>query len=185
MKRIFTLVALLVIFTFSSLPVRASAKSTSPSASLTAVSPSQVEYSLPYPGILPDSPLFTLKTYRDKILLWLTKDLLKKSNLNLLISDKYLTMGQLLREKGSDDLSATTINDGEKYLLDGVLNLEQAKKTQNLPPGLADKFELAAKKHKEIINKLILESTNETYKKNLNQAVAITNQAIGQIAYLK
>ena len=34
----------------------------------------QIEYYLPYPGVLPDSPLYKLKMVRDRVKLWITRD---------------------------------------------------------------------------------------------------------------
>src|SRR3989304_4320145 len=71
-----------------------------------------VEYDLPYPGILPDHPLYFLKLIRDKILILSARNLTKKSELYLLFADKHLSMGQLLRGKGNLDLSTTTFAKG-------------------------------------------------------------------------
>ncbi len=136
-----------------------------------------VEYALPYPGILPDNPLYILKVARDRILLFFTSDPIKKVQLNLLLSDKRLVMGQLLIEKGNAKLGIETITKGEKYLLLSSLGLRELKKQNNLPPGLADKVDLAAKKHEEVIMKLISAINDEGYRKRLNDALGITHQA--------
>ena len=55
-----------------------------PTTSLTpSTQPTIVLYELPYPGILPGSPLYILKVIRDKIIETLTQDSLKKSNFYL------------------------------------------------------------------------------------------------------
>src|SRR3989338_5370865 len=62
------------------------------------VSPTPVilsDYTLPYPGLLPDHPLYNLKALRDKILLWFTKDEVKLVELNPLISHKKIKFNQL------------------------------------------------------------------------------------------
>jgi len=46
-------------------------------------------------------------------------------------------------------------------------------------------LELAAKKHKEIINKLLTATSGDTEVKGLNEAMAISNQATQQLAVLK
>ena len=48
----------------------------------------KVIYNLPYPGLLPDNPLYITKIMRDKITDFLTRDNLKKAELYLLYSDK-------------------------------------------------------------------------------------------------
>lgn len=141
-----------------------------------------IEYALPYPGILPDNPLYPLKVMRDKILLFFTRDPVRKAQLNLLMADKRLVMGQFLWEKGKSDLSINTITKGEKYLLLSSLGLWELKKQNNLPPGLSDKIDLAGKKHEEVITKLITSTSDENYRKRLNDALGITHQARQQIA---
>ncbi|MBI4991452.1 hypothetical protein HZB96_05155 [Candidatus Gottesmanbacteria bacterium] len=141
-----------------------------------------VEYVLPYPGILPDNPLYFLKVVRDRILLIFTRDSVKKIQLNLLFSDKRLVMGQLLWEKGKFELGIDTITKGEKYLLLSAVGIVELGKVGDPPPGLSDKVGLAAKKHIEIITKIISLTSDETYQKRLNDALGITHQAIQQIA---
>lgn len=144
-----------------------------------------IEYSLPYPGILPDHPLYFIKALRDKILLFFTRDPVRRVNINLIISDKRIAMGKVLWEKGNTDLSLTTFTKAEKYLLTAAVDLGKLKKQNNLPPGLADKVELAAKKHEEIITGFMTTVTDETKKQNLNQALGINHQAVQQIQSVK
>ena len=144
-----------------------------------------VEYNFPYVGLLPDHPLYLLKVSRDRILLFFTRDPEKKVHLNLLFSDKRLVMGQLLWEKGNIELSVTTLGKGEKYLLSAAVDLAALKKQENLPPGLSDKMELAAKKHEEVIMKLINSSDDEVKRQGLNLALGINHQATQQILSVK
>lgn len=156
----------------------------SPISSFISPSPT-VEYNLPYAGLLPDHPLYLLKVSRDRILLFFTRDPEKKVHLNLLFSDKRLVMGQLLWEKGNADLSVVTIGKGEKYLLSAAIDLLELKKQKNLPPGLSDKLELAAKKHEETIIKLLNSTTDEAIRQGLNIALGINHQATQQILSVK
>lgn len=153
-----------------------------PAKNVASVTPTPtIEYALPYPGILPDNPLYLLKVARDRILVFFTRDPIKKTQLDLLLSDKRLVMGQLLIEKGKSEQGIDTITKGEKYLLSSSLGLLELKKQNNLPPGLSDKVSLAAKKHQEIINNLIMSINDELLRKRLNDALGITHQAIQQI----
>jgi len=144
-----------------------------------------IEYNLPYPGLLPDHPLYFIKDLRDKILLATTRDPYKKSQQLLIIADKHLVMGQQLWEKQNYRLSMTTFTRGEEYLLKSVMILTDLKKTSNLPPGQVDKLEMAAKKHKEIMNKLLAATSDDKDVKGLNEAIAVSNQATQQLAVLK
>lgn len=141
-----------------------------------------VEYVLPYPGLLPNHPLYQLKTLRDKILLFFTREPNKKAQINLLIADKHLVMGQLLWEQNDQNLSVKTLDTGEKYLLTAALQLTKLKNNNALPPGFSDKLELAAKKHEEVINKLASPGNN---KEELTKIIQVTHQARQQAASVK
>ncbi len=172
MKYVFTILSFVFLLKVLAQPLHAQ-------ISLPTISPTitpSVEYVLPYAGILPDHPLFFFKQIRDRILILLTRDPLKKSQLYLILSDKSLVMGGLLWEKGNYNLAISTLTNGEKYLLQSVMVLfDVTNKDQDIPPGVADKLELAAKKHEEII----------LQKEGLDQALSITHQAIQKISTLK
>lgn len=68
-----------------------------------------VEYNLPYPGILPDHPLYILKLARDNVVSGLIFDAKKKAFYQLFLSDKKFAAGQMLITKGKNDLGWTTI----------------------------------------------------------------------------
>lgn len=146
---------------------------------------SSVEYVLPFAGLLPDHPLYSIKVLRDRILLFFTRNPEKRVHINLLLSDKRLVMGQILWEKGNIDLSVTTLGKGEKYLLSAAVDLAALKKQANLPPGLSDKLELATNKHEEIIMKLMKSSDDQVKRQGLNLALGINHQAMQQILLSK
>lgn len=138
-------------------------------------------YTLPYPGILPDHPLYPFKRLRDAILLLTARDSVKSIDLKRLFADKHLVMAQLLWEKGNFSLSYNTFMQGERYLLASSIEIEQLKALKQLPPGLSDIVELATRKHIETLTKLIATSSNEQQRRMLNDALAIANQAIAHI----
>lgn len=148
-------------------------------------SPTHIEYALPYPGLLPDHPLYTLKTWRDRILILLTRDPLKRSQLYLLFADKHMGMGQSLWDGKQYDLATATFIQGEKYLLTSASTLVSLRNENKLPPGVAEKVGLSAKKHEEILNKLQAISDAEKEKMQLTEALGMTYQAMQQVASLK
>lgn len=86
MKRtIVTLVTLLLIF-FSAV-VLLSEKTNYVLAQI-EIKGEAVEYELPFAGVLPDSPLYYLKTVRDNFWLFFTRDNMKKAEVLILFSDK-------------------------------------------------------------------------------------------------
>lgn len=125
----------------------------------------KVEYTLPYPGILPDSPLYFLKAFRDRIVSILISDPIKKAEFNLLQADKRLGAGVALFEKGKKDLSESTISKGENYFEDGIKNIELAKKQGRDIGGLLGSYELSAKKHLEILSGLKTKTSGNLLKK--------------------
>ena len=145
----------------------------------------QTEYTLPFPGILPDHPLYFLKAFRDQTMEIFTPDVVKKSNLNLLFSDKHIVMGQLLIDKKNYDLGIETISKGEKYLLASVIGLKKLKNKDSIPPGLLDKIKISGKKHKEIITNLADVISDEPKNIKLKESLEINNQTIEQIDLLK
>lgn len=76
----------------------------------------EVKYYLPYPGILPDSPLYRIKMVRDQVSLWMTFDPLKKAQKELLFADKRINAAVVLMDGGKKSLGVTTATKAEKYL---------------------------------------------------------------------
>lgn len=64
-----------------------------------AITPTEVEYSLPYPGILTNHPLYFLKYMRDMVLENIITDPVKKLEFSLLQSDKFFAMAMKYAEK--------------------------------------------------------------------------------------
>lgn len=150
------------------------------------VVPTPVVYNLPYPGILPDHPLYTLKRIRDWILLKLTKDPVKKIEVRLLLSDKKLVMGEILWEKKKTDLAIAIFKESESDLLSSVLLIFQLKQDNQPPPGLADKVELASQKHAEILNKVKLSEMLDSVKnEKFEEIIYLNNQAKEQLTSLQ
>ncbi|KKP52185.1 MAG: hypothetical protein UR42_C0008G0015 [Candidatus Roizmanbacteria bacterium GW2011_GWA2_33_33] len=116
----------------------------------------KVIYNLPYPGLLPDSPLYITKIMRDKITDFLTRDNLKKAELYLLYSDKRTSMSLVLASKGKSQLAIDTFVKGEKYFLKIPELLRSAKKQgAQAPSSFVETLKLSNAKHKELIEELI------------------------------
>lgn len=119
----------------------------------------EIEYELPYHGILPDHPLYFLKSARDRLLIFLTREHIKKAELYLLLSDKRAGMATGLSEKGKWKLATRTIAEGENFFLKIPKTLTTSKE-QGVAP--ADDFilkiKLSNEKHQEIIESLLKDS---------------------------
>jgi len=116
----------------------------------------KVIYNLPYPGLLPDNPLYITKIVRDKITDFLTRDNIKKAELYLLNSDKRASMAMALALKGKNQLAIDTFIKGEKYFIKIPDLLRSAKKQGGqAPSSFIETLKLSNAKHKELIEELI------------------------------
>lgn len=146
---LFSLAFLFLIVFF---PMPSFAAVTPPTAGVTMEKPS--EYLLPYPGILPDHPLYFLKQVRDGIMDRLIVDPLRKAEFHVLQADKRLNMGVVLLEQGKETLAETTISKGEKYMERAAHGLSAFKSTgRPVPASLIDKLTRSMEKHIEILEK--------------------------------
>jgi len=112
-----------------------------------APSPTPVEYALPYPGILPDHPLYIFKQLRDSVLGLLIRSPLRRVEYQQLLTDKYVNMGVHLLQQDKDRLAIVTFERAEQSLL----------KTQDyiaqLPASEADAIGNAKERYKKSLQK--------------------------------
>lgn len=130
----------------------------------------EVVYPLPYPGILSDHPLFFAKEWRDSILLFTTRDSLKKAQLYLHLSDKYMAIALDLAKKGKEDLAKKELVTAEDYFLAIPKILKDSKDQGNAASAdFVAKLTQSNAKHKEVITEVM---------KSLNQAEIETFKSI-------
>lgn len=121
-----------------------------------------IEYNMPYPGMLPDHPLYFLKNMRDRILNFLIKDPVKRIEFLTLMADKRYAMGTGLTEKEKYDKAVTIVEEAEDYygqIAGEIQNALDAEKDIN-----AERFETleaSAKKHEQILEDIINNSPEE------------------------
>lgn len=149
-----------------------------------SAAPQKVEYFLPYPGILPDHILYSLKTLRDKIMGFLIKDPLKKAEFELLTADKRLGAGKVLMEGGKPELGKTTISKGEKYLEKALLTLEKAKNDGQKTEEALNKMEKAVRKHIEVLEEVLLKAPDQA-KPGLTNALEKAQKGYQKVLELK
>ncbi len=126
-----------------------------------------VEYPLPYPGMLPDSPFYFLKVARDSLVTWLIADPVKKSFYLVLLADKRVGAGEVLVNSGKTALGVATLIKAEEYYKQAVdlminqnstlrLRSGQELKTQNSQGvnDLLSKLVVAGAKHGEVLGKI-------------------------------
>lgn len=115
----------------------------------------EVEYALPYPGILPGNPLYALKMLRDRFVGFLISDSLKKAEFNLLQADKRLAAALYLMQKpGTVLLAEETISKGENYFEEALNKAREAKRQGMDTKDIQRRLVSAAKKHLQTVRDL-------------------------------
>ena len=116
--------------------------------------PTPVEYTLVYPGLLPDNPLYVFKAIRDGLVRMFISDQKQKATFDLLQADKRLGAALTLSsEKGfSEDLVVQTISKAENYFSYAVGEARVAHQQGEEINGLLDHLITASLKHQEVIS---------------------------------
>ena len=133
-----------------------------------------VDYELPYPGILPNSPFYTLKLIRDGISDLLISDLLEKSNFYLVQADKRLAAFAVLSENGNAQLGEETLSKGIDYLEKSIEKMEEGEKEQRNVMDVYGKINSSLEKQKEEIEKRIETDDGEITQKLIKDHERIT-----------
>ncbi len=133
----------------------------------------KIDYYLPYPGILPDHPLYWLKMIRDKVLISITANSLAKVERELLFADKRIGAAKVLIEGAKAQLGFTTLTKGEKYLEQAVADYELLKKQNKANAETKDRLLKATLKHEEIMKDL-LKIVQDNLKQNIDQLLTKT-----------
>jgi Domain of unknown function (DUF5667) len=165
-KKLFVFLCLLLGLSVCSMHVYAQTPASTKSAeSETVAEDTKVDYILPYPGILPDHPLYAIKKIRDSIFEYLIVDPIKKTEFYVLQSDKHLNMGVFLSNKGKGALAQTIIAQGEGYMNNAVKILTQLKTQGKEVPGyVLERMDKSMLKHTEVLTELGFTTELETVK---------------------
>lgn len=135
----------------------------------------QINYDLPYPGLLPDSPLYFLRIIRDRVVGFLISDPLKKSEFDLLQADKRLNAGIYLFNKGKISLSISTISKAENYFGEAIDKMEEAKKQGEAIKDMREKLNNASEKHEQELGILTGKADGKDKSDFENESKRITN----------
>lgn len=134
----------------------------------------KTEYELPYPGILPNNPLYFLKQFRDWLLEKLIVDPIKKAEFYLLQSDKRLNMSILLAANNAEALSNTAISETEVFMGQSIAMLTTLKdQGKEIPAYLIDRLEKSMSKHVEILRAELARATSEARKAVIQAALDV------------
>lgn len=143
------------------------------------------EYLLPFPGILPDHPLYFLKQVRDGIMDRLIVDPLRKAEFHVLRADKRLNMGKVLVEQKKEKLAEEVISKGEKYLERAISGLMAYKSLgRPVPASLIDKITRSLEKHVEVLTDLTAKNSG-TVQSGLTGSLDFVKKLQGEVEKLK
>jgi hypothetical protein len=167
MRKIWFLIFFSLIFSLSFIvfSVKTYALVGDPSASSSSDIGKEVNYELPYPGLLPDSPLYFLRAIRDKTIGFLISDPLKKAQFNLLQSDKRFNAGIYLFNKGKISLALSTISKAENYFSESIDKIGEAKTQKKSISEIKEKLKDALGKYKQEMKNMI-KKVNKDNKQN-------------------
>ncbi|MBI2032528.1 MAG: hypothetical protein HYV38_00625 [Candidatus Levybacteria bacterium] len=167
MRKLIFLISIFLILLFNSPPVFAQTPTPEETELLETVTPTpvRVEYQLPYPGLLPGSPLYPVKKLRDRIMEIFITDPLKKSDFYLLQADKNLATAIILFDRGRKEDSESTVSKGENYLEKSLSKAIDAKERQRYVIETINRLELSSMKYQEILKGMSGKSSGDLKKK--------------------
>jgi len=134
----------------------------------------KVNYELPYPGLLPDSPLYFLRIIRDKTVGFLIADPKKKAEFDLLQADKRLNAGIYLFKKNKIAQSLSTVSKAENYFQEAIQKIKEARRQGTETTGIINKLIDSSKKHQEVLRSL-MEKTPQNFKVSFNRELQRIN----------
>lgn len=144
----------------------------------------KIEYNLPYPGILPDHPFFFLKEIRDTFLEFTTRDMLKKAELYLLLSDKRIAMSTILARSGKDKQALNAVIQSEEYFSKIPSLVENSKKQGvSASADFIQQLKLSNDKHREV-EETFLKDLPQGENSELNKALDLNAQSKKKIERL-
>ncbi len=144
-----------------------------------AASAFTIDYQLPYPGILPGSPIYPLKEIRDKITGFLVNSPLKKAEFDLLKADVRMSAAiSLIEQKEQASLVQTTISKAQDYFSEALKKTREAKAQGVDMREFVKRLSLSNQKHLETVEKI----EEKIDKKDINKFELIKKrvQALGR-----
>jgi len=115
----------------------------------------EIEYALPYPGILPDHPLYLFKQIRDSIMRMFISNPVKQIEFSLLQSDKYLATAMTYADMKKWDRAGQTVIQSQKEMEQAIAGVITARKSDIVVPGhVVVNLERSTVKHTQRIDEM-------------------------------
>ena len=141
----------------------------------------KIDYELPYPGLLPDNPLYFLKMVRDRVVSLLISDPRKKAEFDLLQSDKRLNAGVYLFNKKKFKDAVSIVSKAENYFEQALQKTKEAKAQGMKTSEMTNKLINSSKKHKEVL-KSLEEKSPQNFKSNFNIQLQRVDKFVEEIS---
>jgi len=132
---------------------------------------------LPSPGILPDSPFYFLKTWKEAIQNFFTFGAENKAKQFLRLADVRLAEYQKMIEKGKTEIVQKTLDKYEKQLNHALQRIEELKNKGEETKGISQELEDIVNKHIEVLQRN-LQKAPEAAKKGLQNAIENSSKVI-------
>ena len=130
------------------------------------------EYSLAYPGMLPDNPMYFIKATRDRIVEFLISDPLKKAQFHLLQTDKRIAaVSYLVPQRKESKYVEEELKLAEKYFLLTLEDLKRAKEQNIAVDDTTSRMRIAVRKYQLILTDLQKQAKDEQTRTSLTNAV--------------
>ncbi|HEX8931966.1 MAG TPA: DUF5667 domain-containing protein [Patescibacteria group bacterium] len=164
MKGKIILILAALIFVLAATSVNAQEVVISPNPTSTPT-PTPVQYTLPYPGILPGNPLYFFKIMRDKIVYFLISNPLKKAEFDLLQADKDLSATiSLFQQKRNDPVVFQTLHESEEHFQKSIVKAQEADKQGLDMSDLVARLKIANLKYQEVVANFIKDTQGDEQK---------------------
>lgn len=144
----------------------------------------ELDYTLPYPGILPDHPLYLFKILRDTLMQSFINNPVKRIEFFLLQSDKYLAMAMVYADMGKWDRAGKTIVQSQNEMERAIAQVVTTRAAGTSVPGhIVTNMERSTVKHKQRIDQMkilskeppggVFEKASEAFSQLAAQASAL------------
>lgn len=119
----------------------------------------ELDYALPFPGILSDNPLYFIKKIRDTVMRAFMSNPVKRAEFALLQSDKYLAMAMAYADMKKWDRAGEAVILSQKEMEQAIAEVNAAR-TSGVPvPGhITTSMERSTVKHKQRIDGMKINS---------------------------
>lgn len=138
--------------------------------------PIAIDYYLPYPGILPDHTLWSLKALRDYLWVSLTFNPQGKSEKLLHLADKRIGAAEALINGGQSVLGASVATKAGKYLEQALAQESLARGKGASTSDLLTNIAKSSLKQQEIVSSIRSKATDQAIP-SLNQSETYSRQA--------